>query len=60
MRLHRGSALLPIALLLAAGCAKVGGHVYDSQADAWKQLAAAGRRAAAGHKRVLAIVGGDW
>ena len=59
-RLQRGSAFLPIALLLATSCARVGGHVYDPQADAWKQLEAAGRRAAAGNRRVLAVVGGDW
>ena len=46
--------------LLAASCAAQPSQIYDPHADAWQQLQAAGRRAAAGHRRVLAIVGGDW
>jgi hypothetical protein len=53
------ASVLATAFLLVGG-ALAAGQIYDPQADAWQQLEDAGRRAAAGNKRVLAIVGGDW
>ena len=52
--------LVGAGLLLLAACRGGSGQVYDPHADAWKQLEAAGRRAAAGHRRVLVVIGGDW
>lgn len=54
------AALALAAMALTAGCAKPDGRIYDPRADAAGALEAASRRAAAGHKRVLAIIGGDW
>jgi hypothetical protein len=51
--------LVGVGLLLLAAC-QGGGHIYDPRADAWKQLQAAGARAAGSDRRVLAVVGGDW
>jgi hypothetical protein len=59
--LGRGVATLALAAAaLASGCARSDGRIYDPRADAARQLEAAARRAAAGNKRVLAIIGGDW
>jgi len=33
---------------------------YDPSLDGWKQLQAAGRKAAADNRRLLVIVGGNW
>lgn len=60
-RLGRGAAALALAgAALAVGCTRGDGRIYDHRADAAGQLEAAARRAAAGNKRVLAIIGGDW
>jgi hypothetical protein len=56
----RGSVLATGVLLLVAAGTLNAGQIYDPQADAWQQLETAGQRAAAGHQRVLAIIGGDW
>ncbi|MGE5235229.1 MAG: hypothetical protein ACM3O7_02625 [Acidobacteriota bacterium] len=47
-----------LAAVVAAGSADSG--PYDSRADGLAQLSVAGQRAASGHKKILAIVGGNW
>jgi hypothetical protein len=61
MRAGPGAAALAFAgVVLTVACARPSGRIYDHRADAARQLEAAARRAAAGQKRVLAIIGGDW
>jgi len=45
---------------LVGACAPRETRLYDPRADAGAQLETAAARAAAGGKRVLAIIGGDW
>jgi hypothetical protein len=52
--------LVGAGLFVLAACRGGSGHIYDPKADAWEQLEAAGRHPAAGNRRVLAAVGGDW
>jgi hypothetical protein len=56
----RTAGIVAAAVVLVASCAASGERIYDPQADAWKQLEAAATRAREGHRRVLAIIGGDW
>lgn len=62
MRRRRATLAAAVAAvaLVTAGCPPGQSRTYDPGADAAGQLAAAAERAAAGGKRVLAIVGGDW
>jgi len=57
--LRRGGVALLAATVGALACARAGGP-YDPALDGWKQLQSAGRKAAAEHRRVLVIVGGNW
>ena len=57
--MHIARLVVPGLLLLAASTG-VGGRLYDPQADAWRELTAAGERAARSNRRVLAVVGGYW
>ncbi len=54
-----GSLLVLLAVPAAYAVPPTAGP-YDPKADAQAQLAAAGQRAAASGKRVLAVVGGNW
>jgi hypothetical protein len=56
MRITR---VVVLGLLLIAAC-RGSGRLYDPQADAWRQLQAAGQRAGRSNRRVLAVVGGNW
>ena len=56
--MKRIGALIACLLLGAAVATSAG--PYDPSLDGWKQIQSAGTRAAAGGKRVLVIVGGNW
>jgi thiol:disulfide interchange protein len=61
--MRRSAALTGVLILLpaiAAAASAPSAAPYDPSLDGWRQLQAAGRKAAADNRRVLIIVGGNW
>lgn len=56
----RRISILALTLLTVAAFAQAAKGPYDPSANAWKDIQRAGRQAAAEHKNVLVVVGGNW
>ena len=52
--------ILSLTFVAAASLAMAAEGPYDPGADAWKDVQQAGSRAAAAHRNVLVVVGGNW
>lgn len=61
--MRRSAALTGVLILLpaiAAAASAFSAAPYDPSLDGWRQLRAAGRKAATDNRHVLIIVGGNW